>query len=596
MADMQSGRLRRIALVGVSLRIGAGSITILVPPANGYEISVYAAFPAYFWVFLIGAVLVGSLVIVGSARHPTDRSWVFGLALILLSNALLLLMPFVRGYQMYGRTDALTHIGFVRDIVSSGGISGNIYPPTHVLALTVAQATGMELTTIGMWIPVVFSGLYFGGMFYILVYLFDSRERILFGLPFVMLPVLGRAHVGFRPYDLSVMFIPLVIYLFLKSQRTPTPPVRAAFVVGLVALLLLHPLTALFVIGVFSFYLAGRYAPTVKKRATTPTGFFSLSVAVFAAWYSAFAGILNRLDDVYLALAGFGEGDAPVEGYTQTAEETSPALIDLVRTATFQYGVEMFLFGLGFTFLGLALLFLLWNEYTLDPYAVMFGGALVLFSIGGLGFLLVDLIVPHDRPWQIAKIGAVVFAGQLFYLLRYRVNWIRDRPGLRAGLSAGLTVAISVLIVLSMFSFYPSPLGSSSNVQVTEMETEGTQWLTQHGTAAEELSEFHMNYRRFYHAQHGTDTFAPFWGAPPPVHFNYTERSRLGESYESDRYMMINQRGRIYYPEVFPNYPENWRYDPQDFDRLERDDSVARVYDNGGHNQYFIRGGSPDLI
>ncbi|WP_336135437.1 hypothetical protein [Natronomonas amylolytica] len=587
---MRSNQPRWLTLGGVALLIVAVAIVITTPSANRYEISLYRAYPIYFWVLLVGAMLAGALTIVASARVDSGRSWVYGVSLMLLTNALLLLLPYIRGYEMFGRSDAMSHLGFMVDISNSGGIGGNIYPPMHLLAIAVSDATGVEPMTVAMLLPVVFSGIYFGAMFYLLYAVFETRAQVLFGLPFVMLPVLRQAHVGFRPFDVAIMLVPLVLYLFFKGQPNPTPPVRATFVVVLVAVLLYHPLTAIFLIMVFALYGASKYAPLVKRKYASPTNLVSLSAAVFIVWYSEYAGIILRFEQVHDSLFGAGGGGTRADTYARTIEEASPPLIDLARVFTFKYGLEFVLFGLGFAFLGMAVLLILQRKAVLDTYSVMIIGTVIGFSVFGVAFLLQDLIVPPQRPFQIAKIGAVVIVGQLFYVLWRHVDWSPERPSVRISFQTILTITLIVLIVLSTFSVYESPLESESNHQVTEMEVQGNEWLTEHGSASQEVAAFKISHHRFNHARSGTSTPQPFAFSTPPPHFNYTVHDSLGRSYQNDRYLTITRAGRIVYPEAFPNYRPRWRFTPEDFERLERDTTTNRIYDNGDYRQYLVEG------
>ena len=591
---MKSKQLQQLTLVGLVFLLAAIAIVIREPSANQYEISLYGAYPGYFWLLVVGAMFVGAIVILGSARISKDRTWVFGALLLLLTNALVLLLPYIRGYMLYGTSDPLSHVGFVVDIINNGNISGNRYPPMHLLALTIADATGLEIMTIGLVLPVVFSVMCFGGMYYVLAYLFDSRKQVLFGLPFVLLPILGGAHVGFRPYDLSLMLVPILLYLFFKSQRMSTPAIRTMLVVALTAVMLYHPLTALFLVGVSLLYLAGRYVPQVHDQHDRPTGFVSLSAAIFLAWYTTMSGILIRFDSVYETLFGTEEGSAPVEGYTSAAEEASPALTDMLQTAIFQYGVDFVLFGLGYLFIGLAVLLLFQRRFVPTSYITMLGGTLLVFSLGGLAFLLMDMIVPHTRPFQLAKIAAVILAGQLFYLLIHRWNITQNRSTLRAGAQIVMVVTIALLIALSVMSLYPSPYGTSENYQVTEMEVTGSEWVIDHGNTEHQMTGLGtISHRRFHHALYGTNAPQSFERIGLPDHFNYIEHRYLSDSYQSNTYLTINEAGRIVYPEVFPDYRENWRFTPEDFEQLDRDRSTQRIYDNGDYDQYRIDVPSP---
>lgn len=592
---MRSTTLQGVALIGVALLLGAIAVVLRVPGADNYEISLYRAFPAHFWLLVVGALFTGSLVIVGSARTSGDDTWVFGLLVVLATDGLLLLLPYVRGYRMFGRSDAMSHLGYVQDIANVGGVSGNIYPPLHLLVLAVSDATGAGPMWVALLLPVVVSLVYFASMGYVLCHLFDDRERILLGLPFVTLPVLRHAHLGLRPFDLSVMLVPFVLYLFFRAQRSHAPPVRVAFVVALVAVLLYHPLTALFLIVIFSFFIAGRHLPRVGAAFASPTNLVSLTAAVFLAWYSSFLSILVRFNKVYEVFFGPDDGgESQAEAYTRTVEEASPPLLDILRVITFKYGIEFLLFGLGFAFLVVAVVLLVRSEYALDPASVLFAGTLVAFSFGGLVFLVMDLIVPPERAFQVAKLGGVLLAGRLFYLLGYRVGWIRRRASLRAVLWTCLVALLLVLVVTSVFSLYESPLGSESNHQVTDMEIHGTAWLADHGHAADNHSGIGLSHHRFHHARAGTRTDPDLQESGTPPHFNYTLHDRLGASFSNDTYVTITRKGRIVYPEAFPNYRENWRYTPEDFERLERDSTTARVYDNGDYDQYLVEGNRAD--
>lgn len=588
------GLLDKLALVGVVLLLAAVAIAIVVPSAQRYEISIYGAYPFFFWLCLVGAMLVGSLVVLGSAVRSSGRSWVFGLYLMLVSNAVLLLLPFARGYYMYVRGDPLSHLGFIQDLINVGEPVGNLYPPMHLLALAIGEAAGFEQTTVAMLVPFVFSMLYFAAMFYLLYYLFESRQRVLFGLPFIMLPVLRYAHIEFRPFGMSIMLIPLVLYLFVKGQRTPSTRVRVAFVITLIGMFLYHPLTALFVTGIFALWFVIGHAPDVHVDRPTPTNVVSISTLVFFAWYSSYTGIIVRFRRIYETLFGTDRGNPPADVYAETAETASPPLIDLIRVATFRLGLEGILFAVGFVFIGTAAYLVFHGDYLPRIFTIMFSGVLVVFSIGGIVFLLVDLIVPHTRPFQIAKICAVILAGQLLYFSWDRVEWPRYRSELQTGVSVVLVVALLLLIGLSAVGVHHSPVESGSNQQVTEMTFKSDAWITEHGDETDNLLQLAISHRRFQHAERGTRTgerrFSSANTMVPPDHFAYEERSYLGSGYSEDQYLLIGHRIRIFYQEVHPNYEENWRFTPADFDRLERDYTVDRMYDNGDHSQYFVEG------
>ncbi|KAA9395880.1 hypothetical protein Har1130_15560 [Haloarcula sp. CBA1130] len=577
-----------IAVIGVLLLVVSTAIVLTTPPATEYEISLYESYPAPFWGCVIGSLFAGSLLIFGSIGNPDERSWVFGTLLMLATDALLLLMPLIRGYVMYGDADPLTHLGYVQDIVNTGTTGANIYPLAHLLVFATADATGLEAMTLAMLTPVFFSAVYFGGMIYLLFQVTDSRQGFLLGLPFVLLPILGYSHLLFRPFDFSILLIPVVLYLFFKSQRHPTPAIRAMLVLTLLSLLLYHPLTAVFVTGIFLLYYVVQYVPQIKTIYRSPTSSFGLSLAIIVSWYSNFPGVILRFDTIYRVLFGTGNSDAPVQAYAQTATEATPALIDIVWFITFRFGTELVLFFLGGGLFGVALLLSVRKRYGLNTRTTVMGAVMGVFGIVGLLFLLLDLIVTQERPWQVAKIGAVLLLGPLF-----RIFWSRHKQrsqSIARGAKSAVTVTILVLVVLSTLTLYPSPLSGMTNDQVTAMEVEGSQWLTERETGDRELYHFDIEYRRFHHAEHGVSGELPFWEQFLPPHFNYTTNRYFGQNYDTEKYVMINRKGRIFYQKTYPDYPERWKYTSQDFQRFNRDRTVDRSYDNGDIRIYLANG------
>jgi hypothetical protein len=580
-----------VTLTGVGLLLAALAILIIEPPASQYEISLYGAYPIYLWGLLIGAFFLGEVVMLASAQRQSNWLWQPGLVLVLLTNAVLLLMPYIRGYPMYGRGDALTHIGFTRDIVKTGAISGaNIYPSTHVLLQTVSYATGADLMKFAVLVPVVSATVYFGSMYYLLVNLFNSRREVLFRLPFAMLPVLGPAYTGVRPFDLSLLLTPFVLYLFIKSQRDATPAVRVAFVVSAVAYVLMHPLSALFLTLIFGVWTLGTWIPSLSTQHIRPTNVFSVVFVLFVAWYQNYKSILLRIEKITETLLGQTAGAPPVQSYSNTINEASPPLIDLFRVWLFRFGIEFVVFSLGFCSLCLMAFFIYRGWYSVDSYVIIFASMLVVFSFGGLSFLLADLIVGMGRPFQFAKIGGVVLAGGVFYFLWQYIDYKPPSKSVRVGFSVPVAVVLLLLISLTTFGLYKSPLSSQKNHQVTDQELEGVEWLSGNETASD-VYGVGISYSRFYEAQHGKAAEKTLVDQRrPPPHFNYTERQRFGQNYQEDKYLIVTRFGRIVYPSTFPDYRQFWRFTPRDFQRVERDRTVSHIYDSGGFDLYMVNG------
>ena len=107
-------------------------IIAIIPPASGYEISIYDAYPWYFWLFFIVVMFSSILIIIQKVlTENKSNQWFFGFSAILITNFILLIIPYFRGYCFYGGAgeDLFSHVGYLREIAQSGYLSeGNFYP------------------------------------------------------------------------------------------------------------------------------------------------------------------------------------------------------------------------------------------------------------------------------------------------------------------------------------------------------------------------------------------------------------------------------------------------------------------------------------
>ncbi len=582
--------IKAIAAVGTVCLVVTMVTLHRVPAAAGYEISIYRAYPWYFWGCLIGAAFLGQVVMLLSATadRGEGNDWIVGGVLTVVPGLVLMLLPYIRGYPIYGRADVLTHVGLIHDLTETG-ISENIYTPMHILVQSLAVATGLEMMQIMTLLPVVFGLVFFGSLSLVVVQLFERRQRVLLSLPVVLIPVAGPSHVTVVPFVVSVLLTPLMLYLVIKELRTHAVPFRAMLIVTIVGVVVYHPLTAFFLLVVLGLYSAFHHLPALRSQWTGLPNLASLSIVVFSAWYMQYAGIIIRFRNIISDFLGSESGESPLDATTETVERTSPESFDLLRMAILQRGDDVLIFGLATVFL--VFVGLLWYRSGDRPEAtvVLFGCTMLLFGVIATVFLTNDLIVGYGRPLLFGKLFAVPFVGAAFHLFRQGAV----TPTGKTVVSATFAVVLLVLLSLMVFSMFTSPLGFDRNDQVTHSEIDGTEWLYEHRNEDLLIDERGIRQHRFYHMHYGTQDPSPTirqGGASPPDHFNYTEHDTLGMSYDDSRYLLLTELARITYPERFPDYPDQWRFTADDFERVENDRSVARVYDNGEFNAYHVQG------
>ena len=583
---------RWLSLLGFALLLGAVAILVQTPKADGFEVSVYGAYPLSFWALLVLTLCIGQLLILREAlvTSSNPRNWQLGFLLTLLVVTILVFMPYIRGYPVYGRGDLLTHLGYVKEIQATGGDPFlNIYQNLHQLFLALSYATGVDPLHLVNAVAAVISLFSIVASYVLLSAMFD-RRRFLLTLPFVVVLVTGSAHLNPSPYAQSVLLLPFVLYLFVRTQATETFAFRAPLAIAIVAMVLYHPLTAIFLLFVFLVYLAVIFRPAWRRERTlsapvsrvTATSVLQLTAVVFLAWYYNFAGIILRFQTVFTLLISPAEGEGELDRYGQTVAEFSPELVDLARVGFFRYGQRAVLLAIGFAFVVTAVWSYLRGRRATSPYLSTFTLGFVLFSAIGVVFLVVGLIGGFGRPLVFAQYFAVFVAGSLLAFVYDRV----DRQGV---VTVSVFVVLVVLVVASMAVLYPSPMGGDSNSQVTQQDLAGAEWYLENDLQTSLLQQHGTTLYRFEHALEGADSNTiQRVGTTAPPRFNYTEHSALGESYDIDRVLVITERGRAFYPAAYPGYEDTWRFQPEDFDRLASDPSVSHVYSNDEFDVYLV--------
>jgi hypothetical protein len=199
--------------------------------------------------------------------------------------------------------------------------------------------------------------------------------------------------------------------------------------------------------------------------------------------------------------------------------------------------------------------------------------------------------VGSTRPLPYAILAATVVSALGFYQLFHRLK--RHSPTLITGL---LTTFLLIPTFFGIMNIYPSPWLLGSNAQVTLADEMAITWLLNNQNEEVLVEDATFSHFELAQALKG-------WKAMPknfrpravvaenfPVHFGYDKFDSFGASLTEDRYLTLNKRARMLYPEVLSKYPSVWKWTPQDLKRLEVDPTVQRIYHSGEFEIFYIRG------
>ena len=599
----EANRLFKIAtIIAFVFIISALTLIAKTPPASGYEISIYDVYPWYFWVFIIGSIFMGQLILIRSALCKTDNFWIFGFLAILTTSTILLFMPFIRGYAIYGRGDVLTHIGYINDIFRTASIgTTNFYPLDHILAASLSYVTGISVEHVVNIIPPIFSLFYILSIYLLARQLFERKGDVLFVLAFTSILLFDNGNLIFAPSAQSFFFMPFVLYLYFKSRASRTPlEFGILLIISLFLIVFFHPMTTLFLI--FIFWILELYLYTYKsidknQRIEPPKlqnrGAFNvilISFITFFTWSFSFAAITSSFRRVINWLR-YEIGRTEAETYSELIARTQPDFFDLIQVIANRFG-QVIILGV-LTFIFTIYIYNIWRGHTceqkLNFYHIFFCIGSVIFAILSIIFFFNDFIIGFGRVSKYSIFFASVFVALSFYFSLTRSKFSINK---RRFISISLYAVLILLVCFSTLNLYFSPIIKMPNQQVSDAERDGMKWFFDSRNEEMRIYELGISQRRFQDAVFGVsqpskNVLYGKWTLPVD-HFEYINKTLLGDYYEDQKYLLISRLGRILYPKVHPKYEKHWKFTPADFCMLEQDNTVLRIHDNGNLNIYFV--------
>ncbi|MFC3959050.1 hypothetical protein [Halovivax cerinus] len=270
MSESYGTRTERVALLVCVTASAIAIVSAYRNPARGYELSMYRATPTLFWGFVVGSVLLSvpiafrSKSTLNSGLAATNVGWT-----VLVVGAL----PVIRGYRYLGTSDALSHLGMARSIVTgSTSVTEILYPLLSLLSSVVALPAGLPLEAAMLLLLPVCTAAYI--LFVTLIVRDRSASNpatvIACVTACLLLPVnqVSRAGTFYQPYPtlLAIFLTPIVLYLLFRSVTSDRAGFVLGSVVGLVVLVLAHPQQA------FNFVLIGITIPLVFHISASGTG------------------------------------------------------------------------------------------------------------------------------------------------------------------------------------------------------------------------------------------------------------------------------------------------------------------------------------
>ncbi|ELY67138.1 hypothetical protein [Natrinema versiforme] len=490
------------------LAVAAGVLVARANPATAYESSVYVGSPTVVWAGFALALAIA----VGTALSCRGRQQGLGIALGAMTVTAIVSLPVIRNYRFAGMGDALTHLGWTRDIVSGGTAPHELfYPGLHAIATVLHFLGGVPIERgllIGMvvlfvpfaiFVPLTVRGMAGGGLAVGLAAI----------VSWMVLPVNNIAtFMGVHTNSNALFLVPpvvfaLVAYLRRRSTLEGLPfglsPFSALVYLTALALLLVHPqqmFNIVILVGAISgvqFLARWRFDdhpmlehPTTYAHTITLGGMFGLWALGNERFRSAASGLISGL-----LMQDIGAGTE--------VDQRGGSLTDIGGSLT-ELFVKLFLdaaiIGL---IVGLFVLAVWLGRTRLDGETRSFVNyiALALVPLGGL-FAVYFVGTPTMAFRQVGFIYVLltILAGVALAQFMGGLSGVISRPGA----NAVTALVLGACLVLGLMTVFASPLIYNPGQHVTPEMMSGYESGLDHG--AEDVPYAGMGYDP-YRYDHG---------------------------------------------------------------------------------------------
>lgn len=600
---IQRQRFQKVVLIFLFLLLSVALIITWNTPATGYESSIYRSTPLILWVSLIASVIAGiALVVVSIAKNELDQNplWKIGFLLVFLCYTICLALFIIRGYYMWCMTgDPASHIGRIKETINAGHVPTSIiYPITHIYLSEFVFFTGLDLIVLHKIVPITFGLLCVLFMYVLAKALFSNHGgAVLAGV--ISCCLTFGWYLNLVPNGLSNMVIPFALFLIVRFLQK-----RAwTWAILLSAIIILYPvfhvLTAV-VLGLvlLTLWIPGKLVEVLQNlrekkvhilkynsedfRMVFP---FLLLLSWFIFWISSFHVFGYTIKDIYNTVA-LEEKETQGAAFLDQISYAHNYGYGVIEQALKVYGVQAILILLSL----LALLFL-WREFTVrghnKPLFSFYGPFFAILFMMGTLFIFNLPFGPFRFMIYISMLGTLFSAYFLSYFLvdrRSKSNSLLQRTGFKVSC---VTAVITLLFLASMLTLYPSPYNLGMSHHTTQSEVMGMTFFYDHRDVGIPVTGITVAPGRFSHAfltpEEQSVQRLPMYLEDQivPWHFGYDEYRTLSALYANEIDMIITQRDRLQYVDLFPDMAK-LRFTEQDFERLDYDPGICFLYSNGG--------------
>jgi hypothetical protein len=552
-------------------------------PATGYEISIYASTPPLVWVFLIGSIAGGIGIIVHQAFSEEENNfWLIGFFILILNNLIILSLHTLRGYFFYAGADPMCHLNLIKNLIESCNFeSGNSYPAMHIFYSLISEICNINPDIIAGYLPAFLSILFLMPFMYLLAKSsLLEKGQVLLACAASCVLLFNSLYIMAYPHTFSVFLFPAIVYLYFRTLEKPSWQFSFLFILLLILLPFTHPSGSLTMIFLLIAMELARIAydrrynikRSLSKISVNP---IMISVITFFMWISSFRLFGHQLSSL---------SDSIFEPYKSLHfVGLMEAKARLEWTEVVEYNLKMYGDTIIYIFLASIAGAIILKRFFKKEKGTRYQFLLLVFFLTciPIEYFFFIGVKAETAGRMLNLLYMMTVAPVLVGFVLYELFKNKKR-------SVAITAVIMILTLtfsVSVFSVYHSPWIFTKSEQITKMDVKGSEWLSEHRDSTLALGEMSNPCSLMIMGKK--------FRMGIPEHFGYSYHETLGESLALDSYVVIDKRCKMLNADPMIaktriNIGSGWGFDGEDFDKLEHDPSVAKLYSNGEFDTFYV--------
>ncbi|EKF86362.1 hypothetical protein A994_02728 [Methanobacterium formicicum DSM 3637] len=518
-------------------------------------------------------------------KYKFNKNYIFlGFFLVTFSSILVLSLAIMKGYFLWNMSgDPSDHINKINYILKYGFFEKtNFYPILHIFSSQFLIISDISLNSASWILPLFFEILCIPFVYVLSNSILKDYKKSILATIFSCTLILGW-YISFTPNHLANLFFPLVMMILIKSILTEQNRIQWRILLIIMVFLLppFHPVVAISMLLIVASLLGFAFFSEKYSKRKDVIINISLTLIILVGvwtitWISSFYLWDKTLINIHTLISE--GGPTSISKLSNQAAYANNLGYNIVEYGLKTYGGPLF-----FIIMSVLAFPIIWKERKNERMKnlLMLYFPLIILGITLISFYFLNLFGPTRMLIYITYF-CIIISGFFLYKIIGKIKSYKN-----IYLSA-IALILLLIFVNGSLTTYPSHYSLSTSLETSKSEIIGFNWFFEDRNVKTPISGISID----------PDRFAAYLGINQkniimykknivPYHFGYNNSTSLSEFYDKNVYLILTQRDKTYYIDVFPELA-NIRWSTTDFEKLNYDQNVNKLYSNGEFDTWLI--------